>query len=181
MLLIIDLILHKPKAYRHLLYNMLKQELANLEGLWWKSTFGYLFLDAYRSLVLKSSKEEWGLSMSFSSLLWTCGKILTDVFFENFLFLCTFLLATKIFLSRLPGAPRNKDLVLAILISSYFKIFLIAMMAWEFPSSVIFIIDLFVLSSNTMAVKVITGSAMSRCIGACLSAHAVKVLTSQML
>lgn len=28
---------------------------------------------------------------------------------------------------------------------------------------------------------VITGSAMSRCIGACLSAHAVKVLTSQVL
>jgi len=81
MILIIDLILHKPKAYRHLLYNMLKQELPNLEGLLWKSTFGYLFLDAYRSLVLKSSKEEWGLSMSFSSLVWTCGKILTDVFF----------------------------------------------------------------------------------------------------
>jgi len=181
MILIIDLILHKPKAYRHLLYNMLKQELPNLEGLLWKSTFGYLFLDAYRSLVLKSSKEEWGLSMSFSSLVWTCGKILTDVFFGNFLFLCTFLLATKIFLSRLPGAPRFKDLVLAILISSYFKIFLFSMMVWEFPSSVIFIIDLFVLSSNTMAVKVITGSAMSRCIGACLSAHAVKVLTSQVL
>ncbi|BBN68926.1 Arv1-like protein [Prunus dulcis] len=41
---------------------------------------------------------------------------------------------------------------------------------WECPS-VIFIIDLFVLSSNTVALKVITQAAMSRCIAACFSAH----------
>ncbi|KAL6333264.1 hypothetical protein AAG906_028447 [Vitis piasezkii] len=48
---------------------------------------------------------------------------------------------------------KYKNLLLAILISSYFKIFLIAMMVWELPSSVIFIIDVFVLSSNTVALK----------------------------
>ncbi|KAJ0053792.1 hypothetical protein Pint_00691 [Pistacia integerrima] len=48
---------------------------------------------------------------------------------------------------------RFKDFLLAILISSYFKIFLVAMMIWRFPSSVIFIIDLLVLSSNIVALK----------------------------
>ncbi|XVF30892.1 hypothetical protein REPUB_Repub16aG0097300 [Reevesia pubescens] len=48
---------------------------------------------------------------------------------------------------------RFRDLLLAILISSYFKIFLASMMVWEFPPSVVYIIDLFVLSSNTVALK----------------------------
>ncbi|KAJ7951402.1 Arv1-like protein [Quillaja saponaria] len=52
---------------------------------------------------------------------------------------------------------------------------------WEFPSSVIFIIDSFVLSSYIVALKVLAESAMSRCVGACLSAHAVKLLASQVL
>ncbi|XP_030960135.1 uncharacterized protein LOC115981862 isoform X4 [Quercus lobata] len=105
--------------------------------------------------------------------------LLTDVFLGNLLFLGTFLLATKIFLSKSAGSLRIKDILLAILISSYLKMFLIVMMVWEFPSSVIFITDLFVLSSNTVAVKVMTESAMSRCIGACFSAHAVKIFTTQ--
>ncbi|GMY16042.1 protein arv1 homolog isoform X1 [Fagus crenata] len=179
MILLIDLILHKPKAYRHLLYNVLNHKIPHFEGFFWNSIFGYLLLDAYRSLVLQSCNEEWRLSVSFSSLVWSCRKLLTDVVLGNFLFLCTFVLATKMFLSRSAGSPRYKDILLAILISSYFKIFLIAMMVWEFPSSVIFIFDLFVLSSNTVAVKVMTESAMSRCIGACFSAHAVKIFTTQ--
>eukprot|EP00261_Vitis_vinifera_P016801 XP_010646142.1 PREDICTED: protein arv1 homolog [Vitis vinifera] len=76
---------------------------------------------------------------------------------------------------------KYKNLLLAILISSYFKIFLIAMMVWELPSSVIFIIDVFVLSSNTVALKVITGSGMSRCTETCFVAHAVKLFVSQLI
>ncbi|KAF5464615.1 hypothetical protein F2P56_014681 [Juglans regia] len=181
MILLIDLILHKPKAYRHLLYNMLKEESPKFKGLLWKLTIGYLLLDVYRYLVLESGDEEWGLSTSFSSLVWTCRKMFTDVFLGNFMLLFTFLLVMKISPSRCAGTPRCKDFLLAILISSYFKIFLVAMMVWEFPSSVIFIIDLFVLSSNTMAVQVITESGMSKCIGACFIAHAVKAFTSQVL
>ncbi|KAM1470439.1 hypothetical protein FF1_040969 [Malus domestica] len=56
--------------------------------------------------------------------------------------------------------------------------FLIAMMVWEYPS-VILIIDIFVSSSNTVALKVIARSPMSRCIAACFSAHVVKVLVTQ--
>jgi hypothetical protein len=49
--------------------------------------------------------------------------------------------------------PRGKEILLTILISSYVKIFLFAMPVWEFPVSVIFIVDMLVLTSNAVALK----------------------------
>eukprot|EP00257_Ricinus_communis_P014591 XP_015572297.1 protein arv1 homolog isoform X3 [Ricinus communis] len=153
MIMLIDLILHKPKAYRHLLYNVLNQETVNLEGLIWKSAISFLLLDAYRSILLQRNVEEQVSSLSFPSLFWRSQKIFMDVFLGNLTFLCVFLLATRILLKASVRVSRTRGLLPAILVSSYFKIFLIAMMVWEFPSSVIFIIDLFVLSSNIVALK----------------------------
>ncbi|KAF8391083.1 hypothetical protein HHK36_023383 [Tetracentron sinense] len=99
MILLIDLILHKQKAYRHLLYNMLNRETVNIEGLLWKSTFVFLLLDACRMLILSRNEEEWGLSRSLFSSVWGCGKMLMAVFFENFMFLCVLLLTTRIMLN----------------------------------------------------------------------------------
>ncbi|KAL6588249.1 hypothetical protein OROMI_001227 [Orobanche minor] len=45
MILIIDLILHKPKAYRHLFYNISGKETITVESLLWKSVFIYLIFD----------------------------------------------------------------------------------------------------------------------------------------
>ncbi|XP_015572294.1 protein ARV 2 [Ricinus communis] len=178
MIMLIDLILHKPKAYRHLLYNVLNQETVNLEGLIWKSAISFLLLDAYRSILLQRNVEEQVSSLSFPSLFWRSQKIFMDVFLGNLTFLCVFLLATRILLKASVRVSRTRGLLPAILVSSYFKIFLIAMMVWEFPSSVIFIIDLFVLSSNIVALKVITESDLGGCIGACFCAHAAKLLAT---
>lgn len=38
-------------------------------------TFGCLNISQDRSLFLERSKEEWGLSMSFASLLWRFQKV----------------------------------------------------------------------------------------------------------
>ncbi|KAG5566126.1 hypothetical protein RHGRI_001902 [Rhododendron griersonianum] len=146
-----------------------------LQGLFWKTAFAFLLLDAYRVLLLNRSEEGWGLSMGFSTLVSRYGKVLMDLLFGNFVFLSFLLLVTRYFLEASFGASRYIDVLLAIFISSYFKIFLIVMMVWEFPSSVLFIIDIFVLSSNTVALKVITESSIEKCIGACFSAHAVKL------
>ncbi|XP_022770670.1 protein arv1 homolog isoform X2 [Durio zibethinus] len=179
MIVLIDLILHKPKAYRHLIYNVLSQQSVHFQGLLWKSLFGFLVMDAYRSLFVKRPEEEWGMSMSIFSFFWIYRKMLVDVILGNFLFLCSFLLAIRNVLKTSARFTRFRDLLLAVLISSYFKIFLAATMVWEFPPSVIYIIDLFVLSSNTVALKVITESTVNRCVGACLIAHAVKFCTTQ--
>lgn len=181
MILLIDLILHKPKAYRHLVCNLVNQENMNMEAVWWKSLISFLFLDVYRLLLLSRTEEEWDLAMSFSSAICKSGKILVDVVMGNFMFLCILLLATRTFLKSSGVVSRYQDILLAIVISSYFKIFLIALLVWEFPSSVVVIIDIFILSSNAVALRVITESALDRCVGACFVAHAVKLFVSSLL
>ncbi|XP_024979027.1 protein arv1 homolog isoform X1 [Cynara cardunculus var. scolymus] len=179
MILLIDLILHKAKAYRHLFYNMFDREAMNFEGLIWKSTFGFLLLDAYRISILSTNEEGWGSDPSLASLSWGCGKILLDTFLGNLSFIGILLLGTRSLLNMPVEVSGYKNILLAILASSYLKMFLIAMMVWEFPSSVIFIIDIFVLSSNTLALKVMSEeSAMAKCFGVCFCAHVVKFLIS---
>ncbi|KAF7843719.1 protein arv1-like protein isoform X1 [Senna tora] len=180
MILLIDLILHKRKAYRHLLFNVLNQKTLKFEGLFWKLAASFLLLDAYKSLVLESSKDGFVSSTRVSSLVSIFLKMLIDVIFGNFVFLLTFLFAMRIFFNTSISFSRYKDFVLALLVSGYFKIFLISMMVWEFPSSVILIVDLFVLSSNIVALKVMTESTMNRCLGVCFSAHAVKFVVTQL-
>lgn len=172
MIIAIDLILHKPNSYRHLFYNMLSR--STLEGLFWKLSLGLLILDAYRMWVLTAIKDEW---------IWCLGKFFTSVIVGNLFFVSVLLFGSAKFLNYSSSSSSTslgkwKDPILAILISSYFKIFLVAMMVWEFPPSVIFIVDMFVLSSNTIALNVITDSASIKCLGVCLAAFSVKFLSS---
>ncbi|XAR65573.1 hypothetical protein NMG60_11009736 [Bertholletia excelsa] len=181
MILLIDLILHKAKAYRHLLYNLLNRHEVSFKVLLWKSTLAFLLLDAYRILILDWSEDGWGLSMGFSSFVLRCGQMLMDLVFGNFLFFSILLIMARFVLDASAGVFRYKDILLAICMSSYIRIFLIAMMVWEFPSSVLFIVDIFVLSSNTVALKVVTESSIGKCMGACFSAHAVKLFVRMVL
>ncbi|XP_020978826.1 protein arv1 homolog isoform X4 [Arachis ipaensis] len=149
MILMIDLMLHKQKAYRHLLYNVLNQQTLKFEGLHWKLAIIYFIFDACIHSYVEARNS--------SSLVSTCCKVHTYVFmyvvFGNFMFLLTFFIMVKIFLNASINISRFNDLLLTIMISYYFKIFLIAMMVWEFPTSVIFIIELFCLSSNAVALN----------------------------
>ncbi|XP_075080879.1 protein ARV 2-like isoform X1 [Nicotiana tabacum] len=179
MILVIDLILHKIRAYRHLFYNRFSRETLHNEGLLWKFSLGFLILDAYQMLVVCTTPDERSLPASFASFMGLSGKVLTGVFFGNLIFLGIILFGTRRFLNAKIGDSRCKHILLSILLSSYFKIFLISMMVWEFPSSVVFIINMFVLSSNALALLVITDAVMIRCIWICLAAHAMKFLVTQ--
>uniref|UniRef100_A0A7N1A458 Protein ARV n=1 Tax=Kalanchoe fedtschenkoi TaxID=63787 RepID=A0A7N1A458_KALFE len=181
MIVLIDLILHKTKAYRHLLHNVLSQGSMNLEGLMWKLILGFLLLDTYRMLVLVRSVEEWSSSISFYSLVWKLGKVLMDVFLGNLFFLVTLVCAIQMKHTNSNCVLRYRDLLLAILVSSHFKIFLVCMMVWEFPISAMFLIDVFILSSNTVALTVMTQEARNKCAVVCFGAHAVKFLATSHL
>ncbi|KAJ0265151.1 Protein ARV 2 [Hirschfeldia incana] len=172
MIVFIDLILHKPKAYRHLLYNVFTQETVYVQHLLWKLVLAYLLLDTYRSLLLRRTNDETSVPMSF---ILTSLEVLVNVFSANFAFVFSCALASRIISI---GASR-KEILLGIFISSYIKIFLIAMPVWGFPVSVIFIVDLLVLTSNAVALKVMTESTTSRCLAACFMAHSVKFLVDQ--
>ncbi|XP_020096585.1 protein arv1 homolog isoform X2 [Ananas comosus] len=181
MIILIDLILHKEKAYRHLLFNMLNLESGDIMGILQKSCLIYILLDAFRISFLKSSKDDWDFSTSLPFAIWTCGKVLMNVLLGSFVFMFIIFLTTRFFLNLSLDMARYKEVLLAILISSYFKLFPILMMIWEFPSSVLFIVEIFVLSSNTVALRVATQSPIARCFGVCFVAHAMKFCTEYCL
>ncbi|XP_051133969.1 protein ARV 2-like isoform X2 [Andrographis paniculata] len=166
MILMIDLILHKPKAYRHLFYNVLGEGRANFESLLGKSILAYLVLEFYRMWALITNEIERPLSLSAVSFVMDFGKVCIQCL----------LLAARKFLNAPTGFHGWKWILLVVLVSSYFKIFLMAMMVWDFPSSVIYIIDIFVMSSNIVALKVVTDSDMARCLAVCVIAHGIKFL-----
>ncbi|XP_031095703.1 protein ARV 2-like isoform X1 [Ipomoea triloba] len=181
MILMIDLILHKREAYMHLFYNMFTREKLKFEGLLWKSLLGFLLMDSYRVMVLSTSPKERIWPASFNSFLSIYGKVLYGVLFGNLIFLGMLLFGTRRFLNATSRESGFRSVLLAILVSSYLKIFLVAMMVWEFPRPVIFIIDMFVFSSNTLALKVVTDKDMIRCLWICLAAHTMKLFIEQSL
>ncbi|KAL3510089.1 hypothetical protein ACH5RR_029490 [Cinchona calisaya] len=181
MITVIDLILHKPKAYRHLFYNKFTKGTLDFEGLLWGSTLGYLILDAYAMSILSLSEKDWTSAMSFASLWHYYGEFLIGIIVGNVVFMLILLIGFEKFINASAAGLGCKHIVLAILVSCYFKIFLVAMMVWEFPSSVVFMIDMFILSSNTVALKVLGNAAAIRCLGVSFAAYAVKFLTCQWL
>ncbi|XP_020096587.1 protein arv1 homolog isoform X3 [Ananas comosus] len=151
-------------------------------GILQKSCLIYILLDAFRISFLKSSKDDWDFSTSLPFAIWTCGKqVLMNVLLGSFVFMFIIFLTTRFFLNLSLDMARYKEVLLAILISSYFKLFPILMMIWEFPSSVLFIVEIFVLSSNTVALRVATQSPIARCFGVCFVAHAMKFCTEYCL
>ncbi|KAL9331476.1 hypothetical protein ACSQ67_001086 [Phaseolus vulgaris] len=127
------------------------------------------------TLFLKLLSLDFYINYDECFVAFNC-QVLADV-----LFLITFSFMIKIFFHVSISISRGIDLLLVLMISSYFKIFLVAMMVWEFPSSVIFIIELFCLSSNAVALKVMTESTMSRCVWTCFFAYAIKFLVTRIL
>ncbi|BAF13386.2 Os03g0784300 [Oryza sativa Japonica Group] len=138
MIILIDLILHKTRAYRHLLFNKLR---------------------------------------IYSSL----DKVLGDALLGNIVFMTMLFLEVQFILKLSFDIRRYREVLLAVIISSYFKLFLMAMMVWEFPSSVIFFVEISVLSSNTVALRVVTEFSKAHCFGVCFGAHAARYLTERWL
>lgn len=181
MILLIDLILHKTKAYRHLFFNMPHLNKYELQGLVWKAALLFLLLDACRQLVFDPSKMHSELSRSPASLLVAVGKLMFSIVLSNIVIFSTSLLATKSFRNKQETSQtRNMEICMAVLFSSYFKIFMTVMMVWDFPSSAVFIIDVFVLSSNAVAINVVTNATTFKSVGVSLIGHFAKFLIDYM-
>ncbi|KAH1194562.1 Protein arv1 [Glycine max] len=142
MILAIDLILHKPKAYRHLLHNVINQETMKFQMFDLGKQQGKIgFINECLSISINMLEGAdgcfiWELDVSFNFLLYGYDA-----------FPC---------------------------INHHHQV-------WEFPSSVIFIIELFCLSSNAATLKVMTDSTMSRCVWTCFSAYAIKFIITWIL
>ncbi|PIA45164.1 hypothetical protein AQUCO_01700595v1 [Aquilegia coerulea] len=128
MILLIDLILQKRKAYSHLLFNT--RDNVDFEGILWKLGVLHLLVDSCKILLLKECKDYWGSSRSFELSFLVLGKVLLGVILSNLAFICTLFLSTRILLTSFTEITSFKSVLLAIVVSSYFKIFLMAMMVY---------------------------------------------------
>eukprot|EP00258_Populus_trichocarpa_P034414 XP_024450433.1 uncharacterized protein LOC18096405 [Populus trichocarpa] len=151
-------------------------------NLWYEMVL-YALMIKDRSLLLKRNEGEWGSSMSFSSIVLTFQEVSND---DTRGCLCWKLYVYLCFSSFNEAVAKHIDSNLQVqrhfACSPSFKSlqdFSYCHNGLGISFSVIFIIDLFVLSSNTVALKVISESALNRCIVACFCAHAVKLLVTQ--
>ncbi|KAL6893952.1 hypothetical protein ACP4OV_008050 [Aristida adscensionis] len=139
MIILIDLILHKTRAHRHLLFNKLSLGSSVDKGI------------LYRSTLITDGAS----SRSVFSTIINCSEVIGDVLLGNIIFMIMLFLGVRFILKLHFNITRYKEVLFAIIISSYFKLFLLTMMVWEFPSSVIVIVEIFVLSSNVVALRVL--------------------------
>ncbi|KAK8963428.1 hypothetical protein KSP40_PGU012512 [Platanthera guangdongensis] len=154
MIIFIDLILHKTKAFRHLLFNMLDLEKIDIKGIVLKAGLMYFILDALSLSISRNGAQD--ASRSSLVFTWTALKVLLDVLLGNFVFVSVLWTGIRVILKLNYYMPRYIEILLAVLVSSYFKMFLLVMMVWDFPPAAIFIVDIFVLSSNTVALRGLT-------------------------
>eukprot|EP00250_Pteridium_aquilinum_P009388 c18637_g1_i2 orf=2-649(-) len=179
-IILIDLILHKSEAYRHLFFNYSNLNKLNMKDLIWKTSLLFVLLDSCRQSLIGAGKVNTVKWDSFSAFLSTAGKLMGLVLVQNLVYFLTILTASLI-LRRTRSHPtvRWMDLLLALLLSSYFKLFTFAMMVWDFSPFMVHIVEMFVLSSNSIALKVImnestpiataiiaTGATMRFCVAA---------------
>ncbi|XP_020587387.1 protein arv1 homolog isoform X2 [Phalaenopsis equestris] len=181
MIIFIDLILHKPKAFRHLLYNVLNLEKTDFKAIALKLALMYFILDAYRVSLSVGSKGTRVSSRSGLEFAWTCLKVLLNVLLGNLMLVSVLWIGIRILLNLNYHICRYREILLAVLVSSYFKMFLLAMMVWDFPSASIFIVDIFVLSLNTVALRVLTQLGTTACFLLCFSSHGAKFIASDWL
>uniref|UniRef100_A0A804M541 Protein ARV n=1 Tax=Zea mays TaxID=4577 RepID=A0A804M541_MAIZE len=179
MIILIDLVLHKTRAYRHVLFNKLSMGSSVDKGILYRSTLIHIALDTFRISFSKGNRAGGASSRSIFSTVSNCTEVVGDALLGNIVFIFMLLLGVRFFLKLSFDIIRYRDILFAVIISSYFKLFLFTMMVWEFPSSVIFIVEMFVLSSNVVALRVVSQFPRAHCFAVCLLAHAAKYLTQR--
>jgi len=127
----------------------------------------------------KGNKADGASSTSIFSTIFNCFEVIGDALLGNIIFMIMLFLGVRFILKLSFDVTRYREVLFAVIISSYFKLFLFTMMVWEFPSSVIFIVEMFVLSSNVVALRVVLQFPKAHCFGVCLMAHAAKYLTER--
>uniref|UniRef100_A0A0D9VZU4 Protein ARV n=1 Tax=Leersia perrieri TaxID=77586 RepID=A0A0D9VZU4_9ORYZ len=136
--------------------------------------------DPYIEISLPRDNKADSSTSTFSAIF-NCGKILGYSLLGNIIFMATLLLEVQFMLKLSFDIRRCREVLLAIIISSYLKLFHMAMMVWEFPPSVILFVEISVLSSNIVALRVVTEFSKAHCFGICFMAHTARYLTERWL
>eukprot|EP00249_Psilotum_nudum_P017285 c26250_g1_i11 orf=373-1089(+) len=182
MIIVIDLILHKPEAYRHLFFNYPNLNKLDLKDLIWKASMMFLILDSCKQSILGAGKVNSVKWESLSAFMFTAGMVLALVALRSVVYLSTIFMASCFAMRRSPYVNvRMADILLALLLSSYFKLFTFAMMIWDFSPIMIYMIDMFVLSSNALAFKVMLNTTTPTAVASIAAGTVVTFLVDSLI
>ncbi|CAK9873686.1 unnamed protein product [Sphagnum jensenii] len=156
MIVLVDLVLQKSKAYRHIFFNYPLLHKLSMREFVWKASLLVLLLDSCMFYYF-----EMAFIYSFCFVQCHMKLYAADV-------LCC-------------GSFRWTDIRMALVLSSYFKLFVFAMMVWEFSPLMAFIIDMLVLSSNTVAIKVMLNTSMPIAATATAAGALVRIIMGALL
>ncbi|CAK9222018.1 unnamed protein product [Sphagnum troendelagicum] len=177
MIVLIDLVLQKSKAYRHIFFNYPLLHKLSMQEFVWKASLLVLLLDSCMFYYF-----EMAFIYSFCFVQCHMKLVVAKVALVDNLSLLTVLVVSHILLKR---AAYSKtvwtDIRMALVLSSYFKLFVFAMMVWEFSPLMAFIIDMLVLSSNTVAIKVMLNTSMPIAATATAAGALVRIIMGALL
>ncbi|KAJ1295382.1 hypothetical protein BS78_01G219700 [Paspalum vaginatum] len=125
--------------------------LCEFMGILHKSTLIHIALDAFRISFSKGNTADGVSSRSIFSTTFNCIEVIGDTLLGNIIFVIMLFLGVRFILKL--SFDITREVLFAVIISSYFKLFLFTMMVLGFPSSVILIVEMFVLSSNVVALR----------------------------
>ncbi|XP_044985154.1 uncharacterized protein LOC123452555 isoform X1 [Hordeum vulgare subsp. vulgare] len=94
-IILIDLILHKTRAYRHLLFNKLHIGSSLDKGILCQFIVMHIVLDAFRISVSKNNKADGDSSRSTLSTICNCSEVLGDALLGNIIFTAMLLLGVS--------------------------------------------------------------------------------------
>ncbi|KAM9993593.1 hypothetical protein ACTFIZ_011570 [Dictyostelium cf. discoideum] len=157
----LDLFLHKAQAYRHLLFNRQPYRDFGIPIQYIKVLVVYIFFESYIKWLRFKEYEQHPSGPAFYYIDWQDDVpydrywfIFITAIAEFAVYILSIILSVRlIYESRYPIIKYNY-LIMAIILSSFGKGFLVLMMIWDYPFSFGSILNIFVLSSNVVAIKV---------------------------
>ncbi|RCV40574.1 hypothetical protein SETIT_9G065700v2 [Setaria italica] len=98
MIILIDLILHKTRAYRHVLFNNLSMGSSVDKGILYRSTLIHIALDAFRISFSKGNRADGASSRSIFSTIFNCIEVIGDALLGNIVFMVMLFLGVRFIL-----------------------------------------------------------------------------------
>jgi len=193
-LIFIDLILHKIQVYRHLIFNRLEFSETWIPRRLWKFLFVLLLLETYKSLLLDPSSDaravekysafkEEGFSLNMlrhdmNLMLFHFMMFLVSI--GDFLvYTLTIILVVTMQLNmnnRCGEMTKYNYVFVAIIVSTFGRGVLLFMLVWDYPLLFIRGVDVFVLTSNAVALKAFLDTSWTSVICAIGPAYCAKLL-----
>eukprot|EP01112_Ceratiomyxa_fruticulosa_P017188 TRINITY_DN5304_c0_g1_i1.p1 TRINITY_DN5304_c0_g1~~TRINITY_DN5304_c0_g1_i1.p1 ORF type:complete len:246 (-),score=16.86 TRINITY_DN5304_c0_g1_i1:125-862(-) len=165
-LVFLDLFLHRPQAYRHLLFNKMDYHEKGIDIQYIKVFVVYIFFEAYikwlrfreycQYQVPKTPlyDYQWQDDLPPDRYFFILGTSLA----EYLVFILAVCAAVKIGLGRRYAIVKYNYLAMALILSSFGKGLLVFMMVWDYQLNFASWLSVFVFTSNVVALKVFLDS-----------------------